>query len=85
MKENTLGDAYPHVDFQDAADLEHLAWAVYDGIFVPGWAPDLSGYQDWDHIVTVTLIPLIYQGETNNWRSYLPQLRHRHHHNTWVK
>ena len=27
--------------------------------------PDLSGYQDWDHIVAGMLIPIIYQGEMN--------------------
>ena len=62
-KEQTLGDAYPHINFQDVAWLERLAWAIYDGVFVPDRAPDMSGYQDWDHIVVGTLVPLIYQEE----------------------
>ena len=65
VKENTLRDAYLHVDFQEVINLERLAWAIYDGIFVPGRMPDLSGYQDGDCIVMGTLIPLIYQGEMN--------------------
>ena len=35
VRENMLRDAYPHTDFRDIHDLEHLAWAVYSGIFVP--------------------------------------------------
>ena len=42
------------------ARLEQLAWAIYDGVFILG---RVSGYQDWDHIVADTLVPLIYQGE----------------------
>ena len=43
--------------------LEQLAWAIYNGVFIPGRVPDMLGYQDWDHIVAGTLVPLSYQGE----------------------
>ena len=48
VKENMLGDTYPCLDFRDLHDLECLSWVVYDGIFVSGRRPDLSGYHDWD-------------------------------------
>ena len=35
-KGQTLGDAYPHIDFWDVAKLEWLAWAVYNRVFIPG-------------------------------------------------
>ena len=38
---------------------------MYDEVFVLGQMPDLSGYQGWDRIAAGTLVPLIYQGETN--------------------
>ena len=41
-KENMLGDKYPWVDFPDADGLKHLAWAVYDGVFMPGNKPALA-------------------------------------------
>ena len=43
------------------AGLERLAWAIYDGVFILGTVPDVSGYQDC--IVVGTLVLLIYQGE----------------------
>ena len=36
---NTLGNAYPLVDLTEVDDLECLAWAVYNSIFVPGDPP----------------------------------------------
>ena len=54
---HTLGDAYFHVDFWDVAGLEQLTWAIYDGAFILGRVPELSGYQDWDCIVAGILIP----------------------------
>ena len=44
---NTLGAAYPKVNLSDVDGLEHLAWAVYDGVYVPGNLPDLTGCH-WD-------------------------------------
>ena len=61
---NTLGDAYPCMDLWDADSLECLAWAVYDGVFVPGNKPALSGHYNWDHVVAGTLICLIFWGQT---------------------
>ena len=63
-KGQTLGDAYPCVDFRDVVELEQLAWAIYDGVFIPSRVREMSGYQDWDCIVAHSLIPLIYQEET---------------------
>ena len=48
-----------------ADGLEHLAWAVYDGVFVPGDKLALSGHYDWDRVVAGTLICLIFQGQTD--------------------
>ena len=62
-KGQTSGDAFPHINFQDVAWLERLASAIYDRVFIPGRAPDMSGYQDWDCIVVGTLVSLIYQGK----------------------
>ena len=63
VKGLTLGVAYPHVNIWDVAGLEKLAWAIYDGVYILGRVPALSGYRDWDRIVVGTPIPLIYQGE----------------------
>ena len=60
-----LGDAYLWVDLQDADGLECLAWAVYDGVFMTGNKPALSGHYDWDRVVAGTLIHLIFQGQTD--------------------
>ena len=48
---NTLGDAYLRVVLSDMNGLGHLAWAMYDGVFVPGNPPALTGHHDWSHIV----------------------------------
>ena len=64
-KDNTLGDAYLQVDLQDANSFEHLAWAVYDGVFMPGNKLALSGHHDWDCVVAGTLIHLIFWGQTD--------------------
>ena len=64
-KGNMLGDAYPQVDFRDADGLDCLAWAMYDGIFVPGDKPALFGHYDWDRVVAGTLIHLISWGQAD--------------------
>ena len=61
-KGNTLGDAYPWVDLRDVDGLEHLAWAMYNGVFMPGNKPALSGHYGWDCVVAGTLIHLIFLG-----------------------
>ena len=49
---NSLGNAYSLVDLTDVHDLEHLAWAVYDSVFIPGNPPMLTGHHDWSCIIT---------------------------------
>ena len=70
-KGQTLGNAYLHINFWDVAKLEQFAWAIYDRMFVPGRVSEMLGYQDWDHIVVGSLVPLIYQGEMV-WDHYGP-------------
>ena len=61
---NSLSNAYPLVDLTDVDDLEHLAWVVYDGIFVPGDPPRLTGHHDWSCIFTGMTLCLIFHGIT---------------------
>ena len=46
---NTLGAAYMKVKLGNVNGLECLTWAVYDGVYVPGDPPALTGYYDWEH------------------------------------
>ena len=62
---NTLGAAYPGVNLSDVNGLECLAWAVYDGVYVPGNPLALTGYHDWEHIIAGTTLHLIFCGKTN--------------------
>ena len=61
---NTLGDAYPRVVLSNVNGLECLAWAMYDGVFVPGDPPALTGHHDWSRIITGTSLCLIFHGKT---------------------
>ena len=61
---NTLGYRYPLVDLTDMDDLECLAWAVYDGIFIPGDPPRLTGHHDWSCIITGMTLHLICHSKT---------------------
>ena len=45
-------------------DLEHHAWAVYDGVFIPGDPPILTGHHDWSCIITGMTLCLIFYGKT---------------------
>ena len=56
--------AYPRVDLNDVDSLEHLAWAVYDGVFLPGNPPALTGHHNWQWIIAGTMLRLIYWGAT---------------------
>ena len=56
---NTLGDAYPRVVLSDVNGLECLAWAMYDGMFVPE-----AGHHDWSHIIAGTTLHPIFCGKT---------------------
>ena len=57
---NTLGDAYPRVVLSNVNGLECLALAMYDGMFVPGDPPALTGHHDWSHIIAGTTLCLIF-------------------------
>ena len=63
---NTLGAAYPRVNLSDVDGLEHLAWAVYNGVCMPGDPPDLTGHHNWECIIVGTTLCLIYHGRTND-------------------
>ena len=63
---NTLGDAYPRVVLSDVNGLECLAWTVYEGIFVPGNPPALTGHCDWSCINAGTTLHLIFCGKTTS-------------------
>ena len=52
------------VDLNDMDSLEHLAWAVYDGVFLPGNPPALTGHHDWEWIIVGATLRFIYQGAT---------------------
>ena len=61
---NTLGDVYPLVDLSDVDGLEHLAWAVHKGMFIPGDPPRLTGLHDRSRIIAGMTLCLIYHGKT---------------------
>ena len=58
------GEAYPRVDLNDVDGLECLVWAVYDGVFLPGNPPALTGHHDWQWIIVGTILRLVYWGAT---------------------
>ena len=61
---NTCGKAAVRVDLNDMDGLEHLAWAIYDGVFLPGDLRMLTGYHNWQQIIARTMLHLIYRGTT---------------------
>ena len=63
---NTLEAAYPRVNLSDMDGLEHLAWVVYNGVYVPGNPPDLTGHHNWECKIVRTTLCLIYCGRTND-------------------
>ena len=58
------GEAYPRVDLNDVDSLECLAWAVCDGIFLPGNPPVLTGHHNWQWVIARTTLRLIYRAAT---------------------
>ena len=50
------------VDVNDETGLEQLAWAIYDGVLLPGDPPQLQGEHDWAQIMVGTY-HLVFQGE----------------------
>ena len=63
---NTLGNAYPRVNLNDVNGLKRLAWAVYDGVYVPGDLPALTGCHNWECIIVGMTLHLIFHGATTN-------------------
>ena len=61
-----LGADYPRVNLSSVDGLEHLTWALYDGVYMPGNPPSLTGHHDWESIIVGTTIHLIYHGRTND-------------------
>ena len=45
--------------------LEHLSWAVYDGVFLPGNPPTLTGHHDWQWIIVGTTLKTHLSRETS--------------------
>ena len=45
----------------DTTSLEHLAWAVYDNLLVPGKSPSLSGYENYGQVLQ-HLVDNVYRG-----------------------
>ena len=52
------------MDLSDVDGLEHLAWVVYNGIFIPGNPPRLISHHDWSCIIAGMTFHLIYHGKT---------------------
>ena len=44
---DTFGPTMPHINLGDVRSLERLIWAIYNGMYVPGSQPALSGPLDW--------------------------------------
>ena len=61
---NTLSDAYPLVDLNDMDGPERLAWAMYNGVFIPGNPSRLTSHHDWSRIIAGMTLHLIYHGKT---------------------
>ena len=51
---HTSGDASTLVDEDDEKGLNQLAWAVYDGLLLPGDPPKLQGWHAWVWIIVGT-------------------------------
>ena len=63
---NTLETVYARVNLSDVDGLECLAWAVYNGVYVPGDPLDLTGHHDWERIIVGTTLHLIFHRRTND-------------------
>ena len=46
--------------------LEHVAWAVYDGVYMAGEPLALTGQHEWAHIIMEMTSYLIFCGVTNS-------------------
>ena len=54
------------MNLSDMDGLEHLTSAVYDGVYMPGNPPALTGHHDWEHIIAGITLHLIFHGRTND-------------------
>ena len=61
---NTCGKAAVRVDLNNVDGLECLTLAISDGVSLPGDMPTLTGYHNWQWIITGTMLHLIYQSTT---------------------
>ena len=62
-EQDTHGPAMPHVNLGDVGSLERLAWAIYDGKYVPADQLALSGTCDWACILNKAMTH-IFHGRT---------------------
>ena len=60
---DTHGPTMPHVNLGDVGSLKRLAWAIYDGLYIPENHPPLSGLCDWACILNKTMTH-IFHGRT---------------------
>ena len=54
------------MNLSDVDGLEHLTWAMYEGVYMPGNPRDLTGPHNWEHIIAGTTLHLIFCGRTND-------------------
>ena len=59
---STNGDLSTMVDVDDEKGLKQLAWAIYDGVLLPGDPLQLQGQHDWAWIIVHSYC-LVFQGE----------------------
>ena len=61
IEKTSMPDAFALLNVEDIHHLEHLAWAVYDGVLMVGPQPELLGDHPWC-IVLAGLQQHIYRG-----------------------
>ena len=54
------------MNLSDVDGLKHLAWAVYNGVYMPGDLLAPTGHHNWERIITETTLHLIFRGKTND-------------------
>ena len=59
----THGEAYLRMDLNDVDGLEQLAWAVYNGVFLPKDLSTLPECHDWKQKIAGTILHLIFWGK----------------------
>ena len=74
---DTFGPTMPHINLGDVGSLKRLAWAIYDGMYVLGSQPALSGLCDWACIIN-KMTTHIFHGRML-WEHWLPSEHHWRH------